>query len=131
MFFFFGNFWVYYDGLYNYILKKILVIYLMRLYYVWLVRIGMVSWFFSVVFYIRDFRVMEELDYFVVGVSVFYGMYYIVVRVFWLDRVSKMGVRKLWMGMCVGLYLVYVGYLKGVGWDYGYNMGVNVVVGVV
>ncbi|KAK4681530.1 hypothetical protein QC764_108190 [Podospora pseudoanserina] len=126
-----GNFWAHHDGLHNHILKKIPATYSMRPYYVWLARIGMASWFFSAVFHTRDFRVTEELDYFAAGASVLYGMYYTVVRVFRLDRVSKRGVRKSWTGTCVGLYLAHVGYLKGVGWDYGYNMGANVAVGVV
>ncbi|KAK4174077.1 Per1-like-domain-containing protein [Triangularia setosa] len=126
-----GNFWAHYDGLHNHVLKKISVTYTMRPYYVWLARIGMVSWFFSAVFHTRDFRVTEELDYFAAGASVLYGMYYTVVRVFRLDKEQNGGKRKLWTGVCAGLYLGHVGYLKGVGWDYTYNMGANVVVGVV
>ncbi|KAK0748101.1 Per1-like-domain-containing protein [Apiosordaria backusii] len=126
-----GNFWAHYDGLHNHVLKKIPKSYTMRPYYVWLARIGMASWFFSAVFHTRDFRVTEELDYFAAGASVLYGMYYTMVRVFRLDRPDRGSQRRLWTTVCAGLYLMHVGYLKGVGWDYTYNMGANVVVGVV
>ncbi|KAK4202235.1 Per1-like protein [Triangularia verruculosa] len=126
-----GNFWAHYDGLRNHVLPRIPRSYTMRPYYIWLARVGMASWFFSAVFHTRDFRVTEELDYFAAGASVLYGLFYTVVRVFRLDKPQNGGGRRVWTGVCAGLYLMHIGYLKGVGWDYTYNMGANVAVGVV
>ncbi|KAK4193374.1 Per1-like protein [Podospora australis] len=128
-----GNFWAHYDGLYRHILPKIPASYSLRPFYVALAYVGMASWFFSAVFHTRDFRVTEELDYFAAGANVLYGMYWTVVRVFRLDRKTpkRRSVLRAWTGLCIGLYLAHVAYLKGVRWDYTYNMAANVACGLV
>lgn len=90
------------------------------------------SWVFSAVFHARDFPLTEELDYLGAGASVFYSMFYAPVRVFRLDRPDSASRSKLkaWTAICATLYLAHVGYLKGVTWDYTYNMAANVVAGL-
>ncbi|KAK3329048.1 Per1-like-domain-containing protein [Apodospora peruviana] len=129
-----GNLLAHYDGLYNKILPNMPPSYTMRPYYVALAYVGMVTWFFSLVFHMRDFAVTEQLDYFAAGASVMYGMYYTVVRVFRLDRDSsgrRGSVLRAWTGLCVSLYVCHVAYLKLWDWDYTYNMAANVACGAV
>jgi len=53
----------------------------MRPFYVFLARLGMVTWFLSAVFHTREFPITKKLDYFGAGASVLYGMYYATVRI--------------------------------------------------
>ena len=101
-------------------------------YYTWLAYIGFVTWIFSAIFHTRDFLATEQLDYFAAAASVLYGLYYTPVRVFRLDRPSprRRSVLRAWGLLCLLMYAGHVTYLKGVRWDYGYNMAANVVVGV-
>ncbi|OAA64963.1 Mn2+ homeostasis protein Per1 [Cordyceps fumosorosea ARSEF 2679] len=103
--------------------------YPLRPFYVALARVGLVAWTASAVFHTRDFPATEQLDYFAAGASVLYGAYYAPVRVFRLDRPRWRAVVRAWTGVCVLLYVAHVAYLKGVRWDYGYNMAANVAVG--
>ncbi|KAL7944710.1 Per1-like protein [Trichoderma barbatum] len=127
-----GNFWAHWQGL-----KKVRALipagYSLRPYYECFSYFGLASWVFSSIFHTRDFAVTEQLDYFAAGASVLYGMYYTVVRIFRLDRPSprRRSVLRAWTLVCFVLYACHVGYLKGVSWDYTYNMAANVVLGVI
>jgi hypothetical protein len=107
--------------------------YTLRPFYVWLAGVGMASWVFSAIFHTRDFQLTEELDYFAAGASVLYGMYYTPVRVFRLDLATprRRSVLRAWTLLCILLYLMHVAYLKGIRWDYTYNMAANVAAGIV
>ncbi|PHH61855.1 hypothetical protein CDD81_7783 [Ophiocordyceps australis] len=107
--------------------------YALRPWYIWLARIGIVTWICSALFHTRDFGLTEELDYFAAGASVCYGMYYTPIRVFRLDRPDprRRSVLRAWSLICALLYLAHVAYLKGVRWDYTYNMAANVAAGIV
>ncbi|PKS10630.1 hypothetical protein jhhlp_002385 [Lomentospora prolificans] len=93
---------------------------------------GITSWIFSAAFHTRDFRFTEEMDYFAAGGSVLYGFYYTPIRIFRLDRPTHRvrSALKAWTVLCCCLYVAHVAYLKGVKWDYTYNMAANVVIGV-
>lgn len=101
-------------------------------FYKFFAYVGIASWVFSSIFHTRDFTVTEELDYLAAGASVLCGLYYTAVRVFRLDRPDSRtrGRLRAWTTLCAVLYVAHVGYLKGVRWNYTYNMGANVVVGV-
>lgn len=128
-----GNLLAHYNGLYNKILPNIPASYSLRPYYVMLAYVGMVTWFFSLVFHTRDFVATEQLDYFAAGASVLYGTYYTPIRVFRLDRNTPRwrSVLRAWTGLCIALYICHVAYLKLWDWDYGYNMAANVACGLV
>lgn len=107
--------------------------YPLRPWYDALAVVGVAAWTFSAVFHTRDFALTEQLDYFAAGASVLYGLYYTPIRVFRLDRPSprRRSVLRAWSLLCVLMYLCHVAYLKGVRWDYTYNMAANVVAGMI
>ncbi|KFA74850.1 hypothetical protein S40288_03501 [Stachybotrys chartarum IBT 40288] len=127
-----GNLWAHWQGLHK-IRSHIPASYSLRPFYVWLSRVGMASWVFSAIFHTRDFQLTEELDYFAAGASVLYGMYYTPVRIFRLDLPTprRRSVLRAWTLLCAVLYICHVAYLKGVRWNYTYNMAANVAAGVV
>ncbi|KAH6853864.1 Per1-like-domain-containing protein [Chaetomium sp. MPI-CAGE-AT-0009] len=126
-----GNLAAHYYGLHRQVLPRIPAAYTMRPFYVFLARLGMVTWFFSAVFHTRDFRLTERLDYFAAGASVLYGMYYAAVRVWRLDRPGNARGLRAWTGFCAVLYACHVAYLGLWRWDYTYNTLACVVCGVV
>ncbi|KAM4059583.1 per1-like family protein [Hirsutella rhossiliensis] len=127
-----GNLWAHWDGLRK-VRASVPASYPLRPWYEWLARIGITSWVFSALFHTRDFPLTEQLDYFAAGASVLYGMYYSPIRIFRLDRPSprRRSLLRLWSLLCALLYLAHVAYLKGVRWDYTYNMAANVAAGIV
>ncbi|KAL7932245.1 Per1-like protein [Trichoderma chlorosporum] len=127
-----GNFWAHWQGLKK-VRASIPADYSLRPYYEFFSYFGLASWVFSSIFHTRDFAVTEQLDYFAAGASVLYGMYYTIVRIFRLDRPTprRRSVLRAWTLFCFILYACHVGYLKGVSWDYTYNMAANVVLGVI
>lgn len=131
MLFSLGNLAAHYHGLYAKILPHMPAAYTMRPFYVFLARLGMVTWFLSAVFHTRDFPLTEKLDYFAAGASVLYGLYYAVVRIWRLDRPGRRKGLRVWTALCGALYAAHVGYLGLWRWDYTYNTLACVVCGVV
>jgi post-GPI attachment to proteins factor 3 len=127
-----GNFWAHYDGL-DKIRSSIPASYSLRRYYELFAYFGMSAWLFSTIFHTRDFAATEQLDYFAAGASVLYGLYYTPIRIFRMDRQTprRRSLLRLWTLLCCTLYILHVGYLKLVRWDYTYNMAVNVVAGII
>ncbi|OAA79421.1 Mn2+ homeostasis protein Per1 [Akanthomyces lecanii RCEF 1005] len=127
-----GNLWAHWDGLAK-VRARIPARYTMRPFYVALAYVGIASWVCSAVFHTRDFPATEQLDYFAAGANVLYGTYYAPIRVFRLDRATpnRRSVLRAWTLLCVLLYCAHVAYLKGVRWDYAYNMTANIAVGIV
>lgn len=114
--------------------------YPLRKYYLAFGYFGLASWMFSMIFHTRDFNLTEKLDYFGAAASVMYGLFYSPIRIFRLDRPGTSGSSasnsssttiRLWMFLCASLYLLHIGYLTFVRFDYTYNMAANVVVGIV
>ncbi|ATY63545.1 Mn2+ homeostasis Per1 [Cordyceps militaris] len=127
-----GNLWAHWDGLRK-VRARIPARYALRPWYVALAHVGVASWVASAVFHARDFAATEQLDYFAAAANVLYGTYYAPVRVFRLDRATptRRSLLRAWTLLCVLLYCAHVAYLKGVRWDYTYNMAANIGVGVV
>lgn len=106
----------------------------LRPYYLAFGFCGLACWTFSTIFHSRDFPLTEKLDYFGAGANVMYGMYLAVVRILRLDQDTprqKPTLRRLWSGVCAGLYTLHVCYLSFWSWDYTYNMAANVTVGII
>jgi len=101
--------------------------YSLRPFYVLFGFFGTMTWILSAIFHTRDFVVTEQLDYFAAGASVLYGLYFATVRVFRLDRNTRL--LGYWTFLCLSLYAAHVTYLKFWRWDYSYNMAANVTVG--
>lgn len=103
---------------------------------------GMNAWTWSSVFHVRDFIMTERLDYFSAGLTVLYGFYACVIRVFGLYKTTSSSpvdaststrnqlLRRLLAIVCTIAYFAHVYYLQFVRFDYGYNMLANVVVGL-
>ncbi|GKT40039.1 protein PER1 [Colletotrichum spaethianum] len=127
-----GNLWAHHDG-WRKLRAVIPASYPLRPWYEWLAGVGIASWTFSAIFHTRDFVATEQLDYFAAGASVLYGLYYTVVRIMRLDLPTprRRSVLRAWTLLCVLLYAGHVAYLKGVRWDYTYNMTANVIIGMI
>lgn len=127
-----GNLWAHLQGL-GRVRAHVPPSHTLRPFYMWFSGVGIASWVFSSIFHARDFQLTEELDYFAAGASVLYGMYYAPVRIFRLDIATprRRSVLRAWTLLCLMLYAAHVGYLKGIRWDYTYNMAANVAVGIV
>ena len=87
------------------------------------------------VFHTRDFEATEKADYFAAGATVLYSLFYSPIRIFRLDdptgeRPERRSLLRLWTLACLALYVLHVGYLTLWAWDYTYNMGANITVGV-
>ncbi|KHN95275.1 Mn2+ homeostasis protein Per1 [Metarhizium album ARSEF 1941] len=127
-----GNLYAHWHGLAK-VRARIPATYSLRPFYVMLAQVGIASWVFSAIFHTRDFQLTEELDYFAAGASVLYGLYYTPIRIFRIDRPSprRRSALRVWTLLCIMLYVFHVAYLKGVRWDYAYNMAANVAAGIV
>ncbi|CAN6654184.1 protein Per1p [Trichomonascus vanleenenianus] len=101
------------------------------LYYKVFAIIGMNAWFWSSVFHTRDFIVTERLDYFGAGLTILYGLYTALVRIFRLDKRENKLARRIVTAACVLVYLGHVGYLTLIRWSYSYNMAFGVIVGLI
>jgi hypothetical protein len=125
-----GNLWAHHSGL-SQIRTHIPTSYPLRPYYVRLAYVGIAAWAFSAIFHTRDFVFTEQLDYFAAGANVLYGLYYAPIRIFRLDRRTpkRESLRRAWTALCVLMYAGHVAYMKGVRWNYTYNMTANVAVG--
>lgn len=127
----FMNFYAHYQGI-RQVRELIPESYPLRKYYLTFGYIGMASWIFSMIFHCRDFPITEKADYFAAGASVLCGFYLAAIRVFRLDQDKpqfKPTLRRALTTICLGLYVLHVGYLSFWSWDYTYNMAANVVVG--
>ncbi|KAK0745866.1 Per1-like protein [Schizothecium vesticola] len=127
-----GNWWAHYSGLRK-LREQVPASYPLRRFYLGFAYVSMAAWTFSIVFHTRDFAATEQLDYFGAGAAVLYGLYSTAVRMFRLERRTPRAraALKAWTGLCVGLFVMHVAYLKLWAWDYTYNMAANVAVGAV
>lgn len=91
------------------------------------VVLGTWTWFCSAIFHIRDFPVTEKLDYFSAGLNVLYILFLAVIRMRRLETWRQ--TRGLVM-LCSIAYLMHVGYLSLIKFDYGYNMAANALAGL-
>lgn len=89
--------------------------------------LSMNAWFWSAVFHARDTPITEKLDYFCAFSVVLYSFYSLFVRLYSGD--------KSWMPLTIAVpFLAYfsyhIYYLTCVRFDYGYNLKVNIFVGL-
>lgn len=95
--------------------------------------LGMNAWFWSAVFHTRDWPATEKMDYFSAAASVLVQSYLAFVRLFGLYRSSpQRGTAFYALAVsCVVLLAMHCTYLSFWRFDYGWNMKVNVGLGVV
>lgn len=109
--------------------------YTLRPWYIAFGYFGLASWVASMIFHTRDFNTTETADYFAAGASVLYGLYFAPIRIFRLDdplgtNPTKASIVRIWTIICIAAYIGHISYLTLWSWDYTYNMGANIVVGV-
>lgn len=85
------------------------------------------AWFWAVVFHARDFRFTEMMDYVSAVALVMYSMFALCARV--LGERYKLGVI-LCGALLFTFYVYHTYYLAVIKFDYGYNMKVNIAVGL-
>jgi len=89
-----------------------------------------------------DKPVTEKLDYFSAGLSILFGLYIAVIRLFHLypnplgpgsrDPRIRSILRHFWAALCTAAYLRHISYLSlAPRFDYGYNILANLMVGVI
>ncbi|ESN96701.1 hypothetical protein HELRODRAFT_95556 [Helobdella robusta] len=98
------------------------------MYYLWNVTtlVGINTWFWSFLFHMRDTPFTEKMDYFCAVSAVMYNLYIFIHRTTLGNRALHLSV-----GSTMLLFFTYhVYYLSFVRFDYGYNMRVNVAIGL-
>ncbi|XP_072029419.1 post-GPI attachment to proteins factor 3-like isoform X2 [Amphiura filiformis] len=93
--------------------------------------IASVAWVFSTIFHARDVGWTEYLDYFAAFALTITGLWTACIRIFAYQRDSmnvKIAVPITLVLLCI--YVRHVYYLAKIHFDYGYNMKVNVIVGI-
>ena len=87
-----------------------------------------------------DKPITEKLDYFSAGLSILFGLYIAVIRLFHLyptplgshDSTIRSIFRHFWTALCASAYLGHISYLSlAPHFDYGYNILANLVVGTI
>ncbi|KAF8328836.1 Per1-like protein [Cantharellus anzutake] len=135
------NLWAHVNG-YRLLRHKMPSKHPMRKLYLWWSCINANVWIWSSVFHIRDKPTSEKLDYFSAGLAILFSLFVALVRVLHLYRPP---IRKHahgfpprappYRGLAIifsVLYICHVSYLSlAPRFDYGYNIVVNVVVGMV
>ncbi|KAK2151215.1 hypothetical protein LSH36_372g04030 [Paralvinella palmiformis] len=90
-------------------------------------KIAINAWFWAVVFHARDFRFTEVMDYISAVALVMYSMFMLCARV--LGERHKFGVILCGLFLLT-FYINHTYYLAVIKFDYGYNMRVNIGVGL-
>ncbi|KAF7359129.1 AB hydrolase-1 domain-containing protein [Mycena sanguinolenta] len=118
----------------------------MKSYYIVWSFTGLNAWIWSAVFHTRDLSTTEKLDYFSAALTIFYALYYTVIRLFHLYPVQQRSRLSLstrnsspdrslthmgWSLLCILVYLCHVSYLTLLPrFDYVYNIIFNLVIGL-
>lgn len=89
-----------------------------------------------------DWPITEKLDYFSAALSILFGLYIAVVRLFHLyptrphSLTSTTGITipytfKIWTSLCIFVYLAHITYLSVLPrFDYSYNVMFNLIIGL-
>jgi hypothetical protein len=85
------------------------------------------TWIWSTVFHCRDVRITERLDYFSALASVQFALHYCFLRVF---RVRAFWQQLIVIILSLSFYANHI-YNMNQHFDYGYNMKVNIAIGVI
>ncbi|KAF7292478.1 Post-GPI attachment to proteins factor 3 [Mycena chlorophos] len=140
------NFWAHWRGLER-VRREIPDGHPMKEYYIVWAFTGLNAWIWSAVFHTRDWPITEKLDYFSAALTIFYALYYTVVRLFHLypsSRRTRLTLAnsspgannggptlRIWSLLCILVYLCHVSYLTLLPrFDYFYNIVFNAVVGL-
>ncbi|KAJ7221584.1 Per1-like protein [Mycena pura] len=139
------NFWAHVRGL-GRVRREIPDSHPMKTYYILWSFTGLNAWTWSAVFHTRDWPMTEKLDYFSAALTIFYALYYTVIRLFHLYPISRRHkltlstpdtppegslTHKVWSLLCILLYLGHISYLTLLPrFDYTYNIVFNMVVGL-
>ncbi|PRT56614.1 Protein PER1 [Wickerhamiella sorbophila] len=100
-------------------------------YYLLFAVIGVNTWVWSSVFHVRDFVLTERLDYFSAILSIVYGLFLALTRLFRLDLPHNRNKLKMVAAILGLFYLGHISYLSLIHFDYGYNMAAGVVLGLI
>ncbi|KAJ6546817.1 Per1-like protein [Mycena capillaripes] len=139
------NFWAHVRGLAR-VRREVADSHPMKAYYIIWSFTGLNAWIWSAVFHTRDLGFTEKLDYFSAAMTIFYALYYSVIRLFHLypaPRRTKLTLstpdspptssltHKAWSLFCILVYLGHVSYLTLLPrFDYVYNIVFNMVIGL-
>eukprot|EP00904_Undaria_pinnatifida_P000889 jgi/Undpi1/10800/HiC_scaffold_3.g01329.m1 len=96
--------------------------------------VGMNTWLWSTVFHARDVRWTEAADYFFALLNIFYVVWVAIVKVAGPPQTRRPSVRKMvpLAGVSMSVYYVlHISFMWFVKFDYGYNMKVALVAGLV
>ncbi|KAJ7118979.1 Per1-like protein [Mycena epipterygia] len=139
------NFWAHVRGLAK-VRREVADSHPMKSYYILWAFTGLNAWLWSAVFHTRDLAITERLDYFSAALTIFYALYYTVIRLFHLYPISRRSrltlstpdsppasspTHKVWSLVCIIIYLGHVSYLTLLPrFDYVYNIVFNMVIGL-
>ncbi|KAJ7144965.1 Per1-like protein [Mycena crocata] len=139
------NFWAHVRGL-SRVRREIADTHPMKPYYILWSFTGLNAWIWSAVFHTRDLTVTERLDYFSAALTIFYALYYTVIRLFHIypaPRRNRLSLstsepppqtsltHKAWSLLCILVYLGHVSYLTLLPrFDYVYNIVFNMIIGL-
>lgn len=100
----------------------------LKLIYILHALLSCFAWLCSAVFHARDKALTERLDYFSAGAVVLGGLFYTVCRL-WRFAPGSMAFKVLarTFGVLYGLHVLYLSFGR---FDYGYNMKINIFVGL-
>ncbi|ESP01909.1 hypothetical protein LOTGIDRAFT_138807 [Lottia gigantea] len=101
-----------------------------HMFYVWHVVaiVSLNAWICSIIFHTRDFDITEKLDYYFAFSVVCINIWAFLCRVLGTKRYIQTGIFSV---IILGIYIKHIHYLHYVKLDYGYNMQVNVIFGIV
>ncbi|KAF7294588.1 Post-GPI attachment to proteins factor 3 [Mycena indigotica] len=139
------NFWAHWRGLAR-VRRDVPNGHPMKSYYVLWAFTGLNAWIWSAVFHTRDWPITEKLDYFSAALTIFYALYYTVIRLFHLYPTARRNrltlstfnssgdegsALKAWSILCILVYIAHVSYLLFLPrFNYLYNILFNAVVGL-
>ncbi|KAH9520064.1 Post-GPI attachment to proteins factor 3 [Bulinus truncatus] len=100
------------------------------MFYVWHgnALVGIITWLCATVFHARDTSLTEKMDYFSAFGLVLYNMFSLVCRVIGPEKKCTLS---FVAAMLFVFYSYHIYYLAFIHFDYGYNMSMNIGVGVV
>lgn len=105
-----------------------------KLKYLWIGfnYMNLITWFWSTVFHTRDYRFTEMMDYYCAFIMVVYSCVAFFIRyITYNNKIKSKNLLIYSIIILSCLFVIYhIYYLSFVHFDYGYNMKVNIVVGL-
>ncbi|KAK6166706.1 hypothetical protein SNE40_023340 [Patella caerulea] len=99
------------------------------MYYVWHIvsLVSLNAWIWSIVFHTRDTDITEKLDYYFAFSIVCCNIWSFMCRYFGTNSWYKTGI---FTTIIITIYLYHIYYLHYIDMDYGYNVTVNITLGI-